>query len=163
MSPSGCIPFGYIVIRGGRLSQPPVYRKTGYPLPVQSTVSSSAAWVEKLWDISLRTLKNCMMETYMDCPYYEHLQYIMDTRLQMLFTYAVSNDTGLVKKALLDFHCGMQPGGLLTGKAPARGKLPVLLPADMETVETHCEDRADDITPYTDSCGNIYHIGFGLG
>ena len=87
----------------------------------------------------------------------------MDTRLQMLFTYAVSNDTGLVKKALLDFHCGMQPGGLLTGKAPARGKLPVLLPADMETVETHCEDRADDITPYIDSCGNIYRIGFGLG
>lgn len=38
-----------------------------------------------------------MMETFMDCPYYEHLQYIMDTRLQMLFTYAVSNDTGLVK------------------------------------------------------------------
>ena len=41
-----------------------------------------------------------------------------DTRLQMLFTYAVSSDTRLVKKALLDFHCGMQPNGLLTGKAP---------------------------------------------
>ena len=110
--------FRYIVIRGGQLPQSPVYRKTGYPLPIQSSVSSSAAWVEKLWDISLRTLQNCMMETYMDCPYYEHLQYIMDTRLQMLFTYAVSSDTQLVKKALLDFHCGMQPNGLLTGKAP---------------------------------------------
>ena len=110
--------FRYIVIRGGQLSQPPVYRKTGYPLPVQSSVSSSVPWVGQLWDISLRTLRNCMMETYMDCPYYEHLQYIMDTRLQMLFTYAVSSDTRLVKKALLDFHCGMQPNGLLTGKAP---------------------------------------------
>jgi len=40
-------------------------------------------------------------ETYMDCPYYEQLQFIMDTRLQMLFTYAVSRDARLAKKALV--------------------------------------------------------------
>ena len=59
-----------------------------------------------------------MLETYMDCPYYEQLQFIMDTRLQMLFTYAVSRDARLAKKALLDFHCGMRPEGLLPGKTP---------------------------------------------
>ncbi len=42
----------------------------------------------------------------------------MDTRLQMLFTYAVSHDTQLARKALLDFHCGMRPEGLLPGKTP---------------------------------------------
>ena len=110
--------FRYIVIRGGQLAQRPVYRRTGYPLPVESRVSSTAPWVGQLWDICLRTLRNCMMETYMDCPYYEQLQFIMDARLQMLFTYAVSHDTRLVKKALLDFHCGMLPGGLLPGKTP---------------------------------------------
>ncbi len=110
--------FRYIVISGGQPDQPPVYRKTGYPLPVQSSVSSSVPWVGQLWDICLRTLRNCMLETYMDCPYYEQLQFIMDTRLQMLFTYAVSNDTRLAKKALLDFHCGMLPEGLLPGKTP---------------------------------------------
>ena len=110
--------FRYIVISGGQLSQPPVYRKTGYPLPVQSFVSSSAPWVGQLWDMCVRTLRNCMLETYMDCPYYEQLQFIMDTRLQMLFTYAVSGDTRLAKKALLDFHCGMRPEGLLPGKTP---------------------------------------------
>lgn len=97
----------------------PRYRKTGYPLPVQSQLSSSAPWVEKLWDISLRTLENCMLETYMDCPYYEQLQYGMDTRLEAQYTYAVSSDTALVRKALHDFHYGMQPEGLMSGKAPS--------------------------------------------
>ncbi len=110
--------FRYIVISGGRFTRPPVYRKTGYPLPVQSSVSSSVPWVEKLWEMCVRTLRNCMLETYMDCPYYEQLQFIMDTRLQMLFTYAVSNDTALAKKALLDFHCGLRQEGLLPGKTP---------------------------------------------
>ena len=110
--------FRYIVISGVHFTRPPVYRKTGYPLPVQSSIASSAPWVEKLWDICLRTLQNCMLETYMDCPYYEQLQFIMDTRLQMLFTYAVSNDTQLPRKALMDFHCGMRPEGLLPGKTP---------------------------------------------
>ena len=58
--------FRYIVISGGQLSQPPVYRKTAYPLPVQSAVSSSVPWVGQLWEICLRTLQNCMLETYMD-------------------------------------------------------------------------------------------------
>ena len=110
--------FRYIVISGGQFTRLPVFRKTGYPLPIQSSLSSSVPWVKELWDMCVRTLQNCMLETYMDCPYYEQLQFIMDTRLQMLFTYAVSNDTRLAKKALLDFHCGMRPEGLLPGKTP---------------------------------------------
>ena len=97
----------------------PQFHKTGYPLSVESHVKSSAPWVEKLWDICVRTLENCMLETYMDCPYYEQLQYGMDPRLEAQYTYAVSRDTALVRKALLDFHYGMQPEGLNAGKAPS--------------------------------------------
>ncbi len=50
----------------------------------------------------------------------------------------------------------------LAGGFRFRGKLPVILPADMETVETHCEDVVTDIRPYTDSVGNVYTLGFGL-
>ncbi len=83
--------FRFIVIKAsdGKLAEMPavpVYRRTGYPLIVESTVDSSTPWVKQLWDICLRTLQNCMLETYIDCPYYEQLQFIMDTRLQMLFT-----------------------------------------------------------------------------
>ena len=43
----------------------------------------------------------------------------MDTRLEALFTYAVSTDAALARKALVDFHYGMQPKGLTTGKYPS--------------------------------------------
>ena len=97
----------------------PTFRRTGYPLMAESYVTSSVPWVGKLWKICVNTLQNCMMETYMDCPFYEQLQFAMDTRLEALFTYAVSGDARLAKKALIDFHYGMQPEGLTAGKYPS--------------------------------------------
>ena len=51
---------------------------------------------------------------------------------------------------------------ILTGEAVPRGRLPFTMPRDMETVERHCEDDAQDMTPYTDSQGNTYDYGFSL-
>ena len=52
---------------------------------------------------------------------------------------------------------------ILSGEAEPTGRLPLLLPANMETVERHCEDVADDMEAYTDTCGNRYDYGYGLG
>lgn len=98
---------------------PPVFRKTGYPLVCTATIRSREKWVEEVYDICVRTLENCMMETYMDCPYYEQNQFPMDTRLQALFCSAVSGDMRLTLKALEDFHCSMTPDGLVHGRYPA--------------------------------------------
>lgn len=117
-----CFRFVRITVEAGQETvtvYEPLYRQTGYPLQTQAAVRSSAPWVEPLWEICLRTLGNCMMETYMDCPYYEQLQFGMDTRLEALFTYVVSTDAALARKALVDFHYGMQPEGLTTGKYPS--------------------------------------------
>lgn len=51
---------------------------------------------------------------------------------------------------------------LLTGGAEPSGLLPVQLPANMETVERHCEDRPLDLEPYVDSLGNAYDFGYGM-
>ncbi|MBQ3192535.1 MAG: glycoside hydrolase family 3 C-terminal domain-containing protein [Oscillospiraceae bacterium] len=51
---------------------------------------------------------------------------------------------------------------ILSGEAKAGGRLPLLLPANMETVERHCEDIAADMEAYVDECGNRYGYGFGL-
>lgn len=51
---------------------------------------------------------------------------------------------------------------ILTGDAMPGGRLPLIMPANMESVEKHCEDIFDDITPYVDSSGNRYGYGFGL-
>ncbi|MCD4558205.1 glycoside hydrolase family 3 N-terminal domain-containing protein [Schaalia sp. lx-100] len=43
------------------------------------------------------------------------------------------------------------------------GRLPIQFPKDMDTVEANKEDVPKDVTPYTDSQGNTYDYGFGLG
>ncbi len=97
----------------------PSYQKTGYPLEIRANIASASSWVQPVWEMCVRTLENCMLETYMDCPYYEQLQFGMDTRLEALYTYAVSGDARLVRKALTDYHYGMQPEGLTPGKYPS--------------------------------------------
>ena len=102
----------------GAVLRLPAFRRTGYPLTEDSKVSSSEPWVGQFWRMSVETLQNCMLSTYMDCPYYEQLQYIMDTRLQVLFNNAVSRDTRMARNALEDFHRSILPCGLLPGKYP---------------------------------------------
>lgn len=67
---------------------------------------------------------------------------------------AIFAEFGVQQEAILN---------LVSGKAEPRGRLPVQMPADMKTVELHCEDRPFDLEPYTDSDGNRYDYGFGLG
>lgn len=94
------------------------YAKTGYPLAARTAVRTSDESLAAVWDISLRTLRNCMHETYMDCPFYEQLQYAMDTRLQILYTYAVSADDRLARKAIDDFSRALRPDGLINCSYP---------------------------------------------
>ena len=64
---------------------------------------------------------------------------------------------------VVDF--GVQQDAILAivhGDAEPSGLLPVVLPANMETVENHREDDPFDICPYTDSAENAYDFGFGL-
>lgn len=100
----------------------PRFRRTGYPLQPGSYVKSASDWVEQVYRMCVRTLQGCMMETYMDCPFWEQMQYPMDTRLQALFTYVCSVDTKLARKALEDFHTSMLPMGLIQGRAPSNPK-----------------------------------------
>lgn len=95
------------------------YTETGYPLEVTGEFESSDDTHRKLWEISLRTLLRCMHETYEDCPYYEQLQYAMDSRLEMLFTYQVSKDDRLARRCIQDFHSSLLPSGLLQSRYPS--------------------------------------------
>lgn len=89
------------------------YEETGYPLEVKTTAETSDASLSDIWDISLRTLRRCMHETYVDCPYYEQLQYAMDSRQEILYTYAVSADDRLARKCMDDLRRSQRPDGLL--------------------------------------------------
>lgn len=157
----------------------PDYHKTGYPLKAKShIVSKGAPWVKPLYEMCVHTLEGCMMETYMDCPFWEQMQYPMDTRLQAMFTYVCSEDTLLAKKALEDFHCSKIPEGLILGKAPA-GYLQVITTfslyyifmledyyertGDVETLRLYRGD-VDEILDYYDrqigSTGLVEHLDY---
>ncbi|MBP3217563.1 MAG: hypothetical protein J6M46_04245 [Lachnospiraceae bacterium] len=97
----------------------PQLRRMGYPLNPGSWIRADQPWIEQLWEMCVRTLQNCMTDAYMDCPFWEQMQYPMDTRLQAMFTYACSTDTQLARKALSDFHDSMTPAGLIQGRAPS--------------------------------------------
>ncbi|CAG7618377.1 hypothetical protein PAESOLCIP111_02109 [Paenibacillus solanacearum] len=95
------------------------YVETAYPLRVAAAFECSDASLTPLWEVSLHTLRHCMHETYEDCPYYEQLQYTMDTMLQCLYTYYVSADDRLARKAIFDFHSSLLPTGMLRSRYPA--------------------------------------------
>ena len=102
---------------------PPEYSVTRYPLRQISKVYADASgWIAPLWDVSLRTLRCCMHETFEDCPYYEQMQYTMDTRLQMLYAYRVGADTQMAQRTLFDFHASQLPSGILQSRCPSGSK-----------------------------------------
>ncbi len=101
--------------------KPLTYRETGYPLAVQTKVQTSDPSLAAIWDISERTLRRCMHETYEDCPYYEQLQYVMDTRFQILATYMTSADDRLARKCIEDFARSQRYDGLVEGAYPSYG------------------------------------------
>lgn len=94
------------------------YEETGYPLEIAATVRTSDLTLRPIWEISERTLKRCMHETYEDCPFYEQLQYIMDARTQILYTYAVSADDRLARKCMDDLRRSQRYDGVLNCSYP---------------------------------------------
>ena len=97
------------------------YIETGYPLEVKTKIETSDPVMNEIWALSLRTLKRCMHETYEDCPFYEQLQYAMDTRSQILYTYSVSGDDRLARQCIDDFHRSVRYDGLINCSYPSYG------------------------------------------
>lgn len=87
--------------------------RTGYPMPeyTGSDPLARAAW---------NTLANCCFETFMDCPYYEQLAYIGDTRIEALCLYDITKDIRLNAKSLRLFALGQGPDGRLHSQYPSR-------------------------------------------
>lgn len=94
------------------------YLETGYPLEASDNYDFGNETDNRLFDISVNTLKRCMHETYTDCPYYEQLQYTMDTYSQILFTYQLTADRALAEKAIDDFAASYRVGSLTQSRFP---------------------------------------------
>lgn len=94
--------------------------ETRYPLERESTFTADDPRIEPVTRIAVRALQMCSHETYMDCPFFEQLMYVGDTRLQVLVTYAITRDDRLPRKALLMFDSSRVNVGITQSRYPSR-------------------------------------------
>jgi alpha-L-rhamnosidase len=89
-----------------------------YPLAENGSFESDNELLTQIWKTGWRTARLCANETYYDCPYYEQLQYIGDTRIQALISLYVSGDDRLVRNALMQFDESRIYEGLTHSRFP---------------------------------------------
>ncbi len=92
---------------------------TAYPLEQRAKFETENAEWSKMWQVGWRTAQLCAHETYMDCPYYERLQYIGDTRIQALVTYFQTGDDRLPRNAIEQIGQSLGADGLTRSRYPA--------------------------------------------
>ncbi len=92
---------------------------TGYPFKENASFVSDDPALAKVWEVGWRTARLCALETYVDCPYYEQLQYVGDTRIQSLVSLYVSGDDRLMRNALELFDSSRRPEGLTQSRYPS--------------------------------------------
>lgn len=95
-------------------------------LPVtEKPVRFADALDQKIYDVSVNTLKKCMHEHYEDCPWREQAMYAMDSRNQMLCGYDAFEGTAFQKQNLLLIAQGQREDGLLSLCFPAGIDIPI--------------------------------------
>lgn len=92
--------------------------KTEYPFDFNASFKSEDRFLDSLLEVGWRTAKLCAVETYMDCPYYERLQYVGDTRIQGLVSLYNSGDDRLLRQALSQFDQSRMSEGITLSRYP---------------------------------------------
>jgi alpha-L-rhamnosidase len=92
---------------------------TAYPFEEKGYFRADDETLKKIWEIGWRTARLDAHDTYMDTPYWERLQYIGDTRIQALVSYAVAGDDRLARQAIIAFNHSRIPDGLTQSRYPS--------------------------------------------
>jgi hypothetical protein len=115
---------------------------TAYPFEERATFKADDPDLAKIQEISWRTARLDAHETYMDTPYWEQLQYVGDTRIQALISYAVAGDDRLARQALRAFDDSRIPEGI------TRSRYPSSLPQSIPTFSLLYVDMLHDYWMY---------------
>lgn len=92
---------------------------TGYPFKNQTTFVTDRPLLDSILQIGWRTARSCAVETYFDCPYYEQLQYVGDTRIQMMLSYYNTGDDRLARNAINLIDDSRFPEGISQSRYPS--------------------------------------------
>lgn len=91
---------------------------TGYPFRLNASLDTDRQELQDMLEVGWRTARLCATETYMDCPYYEQLQYLGDTRIQALITLYNTTDDRLVKNFLRLADMSRNADGITKSRYP---------------------------------------------
>jgi len=114
--------FRYLAVTVRETSKPltiGVYlRTTVYPLEVKARFRSDDPVLDRIYDISVRTERLCMLDAYVDCPWREQAQWWGDARIQAANTFHLSADARLLARGVRQTAGQAVPNGLTYGVTP---------------------------------------------
>jgi alpha-L-rhamnosidase len=90
-----------------------------YPLECASSFRAEPGGLEAIVPLAVRGMQMCSHETFMDCPYYEQLMYVGDTRLEALTWYAMTADPRLPMRAVELFDWSRWQTGFVAERYPS--------------------------------------------
>lgn len=92
---------------------------------VEISRTFDAPLLQKIYDVSVNTLKKCMHEHYEDCPWREQAMYTLDSRNQMLCGYYAFEGFEYQRENLLFIAKGLREDGLLSLNFPGGIDIPI--------------------------------------
>jgi alpha-L-rhamnosidase len=95
---------------------------TGYPFSQKASFKvdpSADPEIQRILSTGWRTARLCAHETYMDCPYYEQLQYAGDARVQMMVSLYMTGDSRLMKNGIALVNSSRTAEGVTYSRAPS--------------------------------------------
>jgi alpha-L-rhamnosidase len=93
---------------------------TGYPFQRKARLDAPSAELQAILNTGWRTARLCAHESYMDCPYYEQLQYAGDTRIQALVSLYMTGDGRLMRNAIEQLNSSRTAEGATYSRAPSQ-------------------------------------------
>jgi len=90
-----------------------------YPFQNKAKINSDEALYQNIWNVGWRTAQLCALDTYIDCPYYERIQYIGDTRIQALISLYLTGDDRLMRRAIQLINNSRFGDGLTLSRYPS--------------------------------------------
>ena len=89
-----------------------------YPMERMSEFRTEDDKLQKLWDISVHTLKLCMLDGFLDSPSREQQQWMGDARWQANFNAYISGDMRMLRKILYQFAQSQDYEGMICSRYP---------------------------------------------
>jgi len=115
----------YLQIKVATQSEPLTIQRlsaefSAYPFERKAHFEGGPDDLERILEVGWRTARLCAHETYMDCPYYEQLQYVGDTRIQALVSLYMTGDARLMRNAIEQIDSSRTAEGATYSRAPSR-------------------------------------------